>query len=57
MDGEVQERVFEGLLLGEKSSLHLPMWLNNSTCLGPIKLTATFRAQVLSAPLQLLCGE
>jgi len=57
MDGEVQERVFDGLLLGEKSSLHLPMWLNDSTCLGPIKVTATFRKQAVSAPLQLMCGE
>ena len=57
MDGEVQERVFDGLLLSENGSLHVPMWLNDAGCLGPIKITATFRKQAVSAPLQLMCGE
>jgi len=54
---KIKERVFSGLLLAEHGAVHLPMWIDDAGCLGQITISATFRKQKVSAPLQLMCGE
>ena len=54
---KIAERTFKGLLLDAKGTLHLPLWLYDAGCLGPITITATFRKQAVSEELQLMCGE
>lgn len=56
IDGEIRAKEFSGLLLPENGALQLPLWIDNAGCLGTIKVTATFRTQVASGTLDLLCG-
>ena len=56
MDGEVKVREFNGLLLPPKGTLQLPMWLDDAACIGPVTISATFRAKTVAGTLQLLCG-
>jgi len=54
---KIRERVFSGMLIAHRGSLRLPLWIDDAGCLGAITITATFRKQKVSAPLQLMCGE
>ncbi len=54
---KLKERVFSGVLLAERGTVHLPMWIDDAGCLGAVTITVTFRRQSASKPLQLMCGE
>lgn len=54
---QIKERVFSGLLLADKGTLHLPMWLDDAGCIGPVTISATFRGKSVAGTLQLMCGE
>ena len=53
---ELKVKEFSGLLVPGKGALHLPIWLEDAGCLGTVTVTATFRAQVVSGTLDLICG-
>ncbi len=56
MDELVKVKEYNGLLLSDKGTLQLPMWLDSAECLGPITISATFRDKTATGTLDLLCG-
>jgi len=56
IDAELRVKHFSGLLISEKGSVQLPLWIEEAGCLGTVTVTATFREQSVSGTVDLLCG-
>jgi hypothetical protein len=56
IDQEIRVKEFTGLLIPAKGTLHLPMWLDDATCLGTVTISATWRDKSVSGALDLICG-
>jgi hypothetical protein len=51
------QRRFASLLTSDAGRAYLPLWLNDVTCAGDIRVTVTYGAETRTETLQLHCGE
>lgn len=51
------QRSFRGILTSDAGRAYLPLWLNDVTCAGDVRVTVTFGTQTRTETIALHCGE
>ena len=53
----IGQRSFASILTSHEGRAYLPLWLNDVTCVGDLRVTVSFGRETRSETLQLNCGE